>query len=48
MLAEASSAIGTAEITASAVPHSAICSVTTISCAYMRQSAKSGGKNSAA
>lgn len=46
MLLEASSDSGMAVSTASAVPHSAICKVTTISLTYMRQSVKSGGKNS--
>ena len=48
MLEEASSPRGIAVSTASAVPHTAICSVTTISCTYICQLAKLGGKNSLA
>src|SRR5262245_24212734 len=48
MLAEDSRPKGMAQITASTVPHSAICSVTTISVRYTRHSRKSGGKKLAA
>jgi len=40
--------MGTAATMASTVPHSAMCSVITISRKYIRQSLKSGGKKSAA